>query len=373
MLASCELASAAMHFKGLSHSPPARDPLPQMGRSPLHAAVRWSRMEVVTMLLDSHADPALADKAGWTPLHAACQRDAQTILRMLLERGGGFAARALGELVSAPALVPATPAAASADAATPNAAAPTTVQAGPEAGSAAAPASLARQAGDRSLRGAAGTAPAARRSLMPALGPAERALTPRMEVGLSPYQQAEPLSLASAITPRGSVADYSVDAGEVSMSLSEDWATLSPAVAAQLVRSPSGTTRRRASAARAANAMMHGAAGRETPAPPVPRLPLPHPPHAGPAEASGAGEPQTPQPGAPAAAPAGAEEEEDEEDYCKGPMNPLHIAAKVGGAGCAQSLPSCALCLCFDNRPRVPVGATETRLDYPAPFAVILP
>jgi len=59
----------------------------QAGRTDLHHAANEGRTADVEALLDSGANPALADRQGWTPLHFAAQSQHADIARVLLRVG----------------------------------------------------------------------------------------------------------------------------------------------------------------------------------------------------------------------------------------------------------------------------------------------
>jgi len=70
-----------------------------LGNTPLHEAVRFSRPEIAAMLLAAKADPNARGESENTPLHLAVERDALPELVDLLHRNGADleAVNALGE------------------------------------------------------------------------------------------------------------------------------------------------------------------------------------------------------------------------------------------------------------------------------------
>jgi ankyrin repeat protein len=57
------------------------------GRTPLHLATDNNHIEIVRILLDSGADPSLANDGGWTALHIAADKGHEDIVDLLLRRG----------------------------------------------------------------------------------------------------------------------------------------------------------------------------------------------------------------------------------------------------------------------------------------------
>jgi ankyrin repeat protein len=56
--------------------------------TPLYHAVKVGNVDLVDLLLQCGADPALGQKGGWKPIHEACRGGNAEIVRLLMEYGG---------------------------------------------------------------------------------------------------------------------------------------------------------------------------------------------------------------------------------------------------------------------------------------------
>jgi ankyrin repeat protein len=65
-------------------NPNAKD---NAGRTPLHIAALWGRVEIVKLLLERDVNPNAKDNYGDTPLHIAALWGHVEIVKILLERG----------------------------------------------------------------------------------------------------------------------------------------------------------------------------------------------------------------------------------------------------------------------------------------------
>jgi ankyrin repeat protein len=67
--------------------------------SPLHAALEWGHLDVVTLLIDHGADANMVDGLGCIPLCAAYRGQRLDVMQLLLERGASMDMRCAGLLI----------------------------------------------------------------------------------------------------------------------------------------------------------------------------------------------------------------------------------------------------------------------------------
>lgn len=60
-----------------------------LGSTPLHTAVKKTKVESVRLLIDAGADPDIVDISGATPLQTALEKGSEEILNLLLHNGAG--------------------------------------------------------------------------------------------------------------------------------------------------------------------------------------------------------------------------------------------------------------------------------------------
>ncbi|CAB0034299.1 unnamed protein product [Trichogramma brassicae] len=68
------LAKMLLHINGKLNEPVRIDSQDRLGNAPLHLAILRSKRKLTELLLDSDADPNLANEEGLTPLHLVCRR-----------------------------------------------------------------------------------------------------------------------------------------------------------------------------------------------------------------------------------------------------------------------------------------------------------
>ncbi|RPB15748.1 ankyrin, partial [Morchella conica CCBAS932] len=60
-----------------------------LGSTPLHTAVKKTKVASVRLLIDAGADPDIVDISGATPLQTALEKGSEEILNLLLHNGAG--------------------------------------------------------------------------------------------------------------------------------------------------------------------------------------------------------------------------------------------------------------------------------------------